>query len=143
MYPPAPAPPAPPSNPTLPVTTAGQGGATVTTTTTAVPTATTQGGKTTSIVDTAMGNEIVKQAIANNSETVVIAPKATGSATRAEVSIPASTVGQIGSQTHASLTISTPVADVAIPNGAWAACPARAALLSLSPGRQGTPWSCP
>ena len=113
----SPSTPSAPSNPTLPVTTAGQGGATVTTTTTAVPTATTQGGKTTSIVDTAMGNEIVKQAIANNSETVVIAPKATGSATRAEVSIPASTVGQIGSQTHASLTISTPVADVAIPNG--------------------------
>ncbi|MDE6281140.1 MAG: S-layer homology domain-containing protein, partial [Oscillospiraceae bacterium] len=65
-----------------------------------------------------MGNEIIRQAVANKSENVVIAPKVTGSVTRAEVSIPAATVGQIRSQTTASLTIATPVADVTIPNGA-------------------------
>lgn len=53
----------------------------------------------------------------NDSETVVIAPKITGSVTKVEVSIPASTVEQLGTQTSASLTVSTPVADVTIPNG--------------------------
>ena len=102
---------------TLPVTTTGQGSSTVTTTTTAAPTASTQGGTATTTINTTMGNEIVRQAVANNSETVVIAPSVTGSVTKAEVSIPASTVGQIGSRTNASLTVSTPVADVTIPNG--------------------------
>ena len=106
-----------PSNPggsSLPVTTTGQGS---TTTTTAAPTASTQGGTATTTINTTMGNEIVRQATANKSENVVIAPSVTGSVTKAEVSIPASTVGQIGSQTNASLTVSTPVADVTIPNG--------------------------
>ena len=109
-----------PSNPggsTLPVTTTGQGSSTTTTTTTAAPTASVNNGTATTAINTAMGNEIVKQAVANKSEEVVIAPNVTGSVTKAEVSIPASTVGQIGSQTNASLTVSTPVADVTIPNG--------------------------
>lgn len=84
--------------------------------TTATPTATTQGGTATATVSTSLGNEIVKQAVANKSETVVIAPK-TGNATKTEVSIPAATVGQIGTQTSASLIVSTSVADVTIPNG--------------------------
>ena len=105
-----------PGSSTLPVTTTGQGSSAVTTTT-ATPAASTQGGTATTTINTAMGNEIVKQAVANNSETVVIAPKVTGRVTKTEVSIPASTVGQIGSQTNASLTVSTPVADVTIPNG--------------------------
>ena len=87
-----------------------------TTQTTATPTTTTQGGTATATVSTTMGNEIVKQAVANRSEAVVIAPK-TGNATKTEVSIPAATVGQIGTQTSASLTVSTSVADVTIPNG--------------------------
>lgn len=102
--------------PSLPVTTTGQGDAAATTTT-AVPTASTQGGAASATVDTAMGQEIVKQAMENNSEAVIIAPKINGSVTKAEVSIPASTVGRIGSQTGASLTVSTPVAEVTIPNG--------------------------
>ena len=110
-------PPSTPSTSTLPVTTTGQNSSYLTTTTTAAPTANTSGGKATATVDTAMGNEIVKQAVANRSEEVVIAPKVTGSVTKAEVSIPASTVGQIRSQTNASLTIATPVANVTIPNG--------------------------
>lgn len=105
------------SQTTLPVTTTGQNSAAQTTTTTAVPSASTSGGTATVTVDTSMGSEIVKQAVANDSENVVIAPKVTGSVTRTEVSIPASTVGQLGSRTGASLTVSTPVADVTIPNG--------------------------
>ena len=109
--------PSSPGTSTLPVTTTGQGSTTTTTTTTAAPTATTQGGTATTTINTTMGQEIVKQAVANKSENVVIAPKVTGSVTKAEVSIPAATVGQIGSQTSATLTVSTPVADVTIPNG--------------------------
>ena len=105
------------TTPSLPVTTTGQGSTTTTTITTAAPTANTQGGTATTTINTAMGQEIIKQAVANKSEDVVIAPKVTGSVTKAEVSIPASTVGQIGSQTNASLTVSTPVANVTIPNG--------------------------
>lgn len=104
-----------PSTPSLPVTTGTttQGGMT----TTASPTASTQGGTATSTVSGAIGAEIVKQAVAGGSGNVVIAPQITGSVTKTEVTIPASTVGQIGQQTNASLTVSTPVAAVTIPNG--------------------------
>lgn len=106
-----------PATPSLPVTTTGQDSSIVTTTTTATPTVSAQGGTAAITISTAMGNEIVKQVVANNSEAVVIAPEVTGSVTKAQVSIPASTVGQIGSRTSATLTVSTPVADVTIPNG--------------------------
>ena len=109
--------PSDPGGSSLPVTTTGQGSTTTTTTTTAAPTASVSNGTATTTINTAMGQEIVRQATANKSENVVIAPSVTGSVTKAEVSIPASTVGQIGSQTNASLTVSTPVADVTIPNG--------------------------
>lgn len=52
------------STPSLPVTTTGQNSSAVTTTTTAAPTASTKGGTATVAVDTSMGNEIVKQAVA-------------------------------------------------------------------------------
>jgi len=106
------------STPKLPVTTdtVTQSGV-PTTETTATPTASTRGGKAEVTVNTSMGNEIVKQAVANGSEAVIIAPKVFGIVTQTTVSIPAATVGQIGSQTGASLTVSTPVADVTIPNG--------------------------
>lgn len=104
--------------PTQPVTTetTTQSG-TSTTETTAIPTANTQDGTASAAVDASMGDEIVRQAVDNNSETVVIAPQVTGDVAKTEVSIPAATVGQIGSQTSASLTVSTPVAGVTIPNG--------------------------
>lgn len=85
--------------------------------TSVTPDATVRNGTAAAAVSTAMGNEIVKQAAAGNSREVVVAPKITGSVTKTEVSIPASTVGQIGSQTNADLTVSTPVANVTIPNG--------------------------
>lgn len=107
-----------PSTPKLPVSTdtTTQGGVS-TTETTATPNASTQGSVVTATVSLSLGNEIVKQAVSNKSENVVIAPKVTGNVTKAEVSIPAATVGQIGNQTSASLTVSTPVANVTIPNG--------------------------
>ncbi len=63
------------------------------------------------------GNEIVADAKENGASQVVIAPEIPSNATKTEVSIPASTVGNIGNQTDADLTVSTPVADVSIPNG--------------------------
>lgn len=128
-YPAIPSTPSTPSNPTTPsqpgttapsqpvtTETTTQGGAS-TAETTAVPTANTQDGTASAAVDASMGDEIVRQAVDNNSETVVIAPQVTGDVAKTEVSIPAATVGQIGSQTSASLTVSTPVAEVSIPNG--------------------------
>ncbi len=102
----------------LPVTTntTSQGG-TRTTETTVIPTATTKGDTATITVNSTTGNEIVKQAEKNKSDNVVIAPEIKGTVNKTEVTIPASTVGQIGSKTNASLMVSTPVANVTIPNG--------------------------
>ncbi len=119
----------------LPVTTTGQGGGT--TTTTAAPSASTQGGTVSATVDTAMGQEIVKQAVDNKSENVVIAPSVTGSVTKTEVSIPASTVGQLGSQTGASLTVSTPVAEVTIPNGGLGSLGSAGGTVTVTAGQTG------
>ncbi len=119
----------------LPVTTTGQGGGT--TTTTAAPTATVQGGTASTAVSTTMGNEIVKQAVDNKSENVVIAPSVTGSVTKTEVSIPASTVGQLGSQTGASLTVSTPVAEVTIPNGGLGSLGSAGGTVTVTAGQAG------
>lgn len=83
----------------------------------AAPTASTKNGEASASVSTSLGNEIIKQAKANDSQNIVIVPKFTGNVTKTEVSIPAAIVGEIGSQTSASLTVSTPVAEVAIPNG--------------------------
>lgn len=114
----APAPSTSSGSPSVPVSTntTTEDGVSVTETT-ASPTADTKNGTAAAAVDQATGNEIVKQAKDNDSENVVIAPKITGDVTKTEVSIPASTVGEIGSQTNASLIVSTPVADVTIPKG--------------------------
>ena len=88
-----------------------------TTETTAKPSATTKGDTATATVNKATADEIVKQATQHQSETVVIAPEVKGDVTKTEVSIPAQTVGALGSETQASLTVSTPVADLTIPNG--------------------------
>lgn len=105
------------STPTPPVTTntTSQGG-TRTTETTVTPTATTKGDAATCTVNSTTGNEIVKQAEKNKSDNVVIAPKIKGDVSKTEVAIPTSTVGQIGSKTKANLTVSTPMANVTIPN---------------------------
>ena len=87
-------------------------------TTTATPTASISGTTATVVIGSPLSSEIVKQAQANKSSTVVIAPKIRGSVTKTEVIIPASTFFQIGSRTQASLIVSTPAANVTIPNRA-------------------------
>ena len=75
-----------------------------------------QNGASSTVMNSAAGDELVNEAVANGSESVVIKPEITGDVTKTEVSIPASAVGRIGSETNAALTVSTPVADVTIPN---------------------------
>lgn len=64
------------------------------------------------------GDELVNEAVANESRNIVIKPEITGDVTKTEVSLPASTVGRISSETDAALTVSTPIAIVTIPNAA-------------------------
>lgn len=77
-----------------------------------------QNGVSKTVVNTAGGDKLVSEAAANQSEAVVIKPEITGAVTKTEVSIPASTVSRIQNETNANLTVSTPVADVTIPNAA-------------------------
>ena len=91
-----------------------------TTETVATPSVSVSGSTASSIVSSSMGSEIVSQAQENNSDTVIIAPEMSGSVDRTEVTLPSSTVERIGTETNASLTVSTPVAQVTIPNGGLA-----------------------
>lgn len=75
-------------------------------------------GTASTVMSTAGGNKLVQEAVASQSKNVVIKPEITGDVTKTEVSIPASTVSKLSSQTSADLTVSTPVADVTIPNKA-------------------------
>ena len=73
-------------------------------------------GTASTVVSDAASDELVNEAVANQSENVVIKPEITGDVTKTEVSIPASAVSRLSSETDAALTVSTPVADVTIPN---------------------------
>ena len=123
----------------LPVSTetTNQGGLPLTETT-AVPPAQNQGGVATAAVDADMGSEIVKQAVSNQSKNIVIAPDITGDVTKTVVSLPASTVNEIGSQTDARLTISTPVADVTIPNSGLGSLSSAGGNVTISVERVGS-----
>lgn len=120
----------------LPVSTTGQNNSAVTTTTTAAPAADNRGGTASATVSGAVGSEIIRQAVENNSESVVIAPGITGDVTGAEISVPASTVGEIGSKTGAGLTVSTPLADVTIPNGALSSLSAAGGTVTVAAARK-------
>ena len=77
-----------------------------------------QDGAANAVLNTAAGDQLVDEAIVNQSGNVVIKPEITGDVTKTEVSIPASAVSRLRNETDAALTVSTPVADVSIPNGA-------------------------
>ena len=77
---------------------------------------TVQNGTASTVVSAAAGSRLVQEAVENQSDSIVIKPEITGSVTRNEVTLPASTVSQIRSQTSAALTVSAPIADVTIPN---------------------------
>ena len=84
-----------------------------------IPTRTTiQNGTANTVLSVSDGNQLVTEAVRNQSEAIVIKPEITSDVSKAQVSIPASTVGQIQSQTDAALTVASPIADVTIPNAA-------------------------
>lgn len=88
-----------------------------TTETTAKPDVTVSGGTASATVSDEMGEEIVNQATENDSATVIIAPEMDDDVTSTEVTLPSATVDSIGTDTNADIVISTPVADVTLPNG--------------------------
>ena len=100
-------------------TPSGGGSSSGGTTTSSTPTKTTvQNGTASTVVSAADGSKLVRDAAANQSQSIVIKPEITGDVTKTQVSIPASTVSQMSRETNAALTVSAPIADVTIPNGA-------------------------
>ena len=103
-----------PEDPSVDVSTDDSEVATVTT---AKPEVSTENGSVSATVSDDMGAEIVNQAIDNDSTSVVIAPEMEEDVTNTTVTLPADTVESIGTDTNANIVISTPVADVTLPNG--------------------------
>ena len=107
-----------------PVRAASGGGTDSTNTTPPVDTVsdltqtTIQNGTASTVLSAADGNQLVKEAVKNQSDRIVIKPEITGDVSKTQVSIPASTVSQIQNETNAALTVASPIADVTIPNGA-------------------------
>ena len=89
-------------------------------------------GTASTVVSAAAGDELVNEAVANQSGNVVIKPEITGDVTKAEVSLPASAVSRIGAETDAALTVSTPIADVTIPNGSLGALSGAGGTVSVA-----------
>ena len=106
-------------------------------TNTTPPQPTAQDGTASAVMSAADGDKLVQEAVENQSQTIVIKPEITGDVTKAQVSIPASTVGQIQSQTNASLTVSTPIADAAIPREALDALASAGGDISVTAEQEG------
>lgn len=109
--------PSQPEEPSTGVTTGDDNDSTVTT---AKPEVSTENGTTSATVTEDMGAAIVEQVKENESASVIIAPEMDKTATNTAVTLPAGTVANIGSDTNADLVITTPVANVTLPNGALA-----------------------
>ncbi|MBQ4577386.1 MAG: S-layer homology domain-containing protein [Firmicutes bacterium] len=111
-----------PSEPTISTddkTEENAAGDKVTTTETTVKPETTVTGTTAKTeISESVADKIVEEATKSESSSVVIAPEVseTKDVDKVEVTIAASTVDKIGNDTTANLTVSTPVADVAISN---------------------------
>lgn len=79
---------------------------------------TVRNGTANTVLSASGGNKLVQEAVKSQSDSIVIKPEITGDVSKSEVSIPASTVSKINSQTNAALTVSAPIANVTIPNTA-------------------------
>ncbi|MCI8415860.1 MAG: hypothetical protein HFF00_09565 [Ruminiclostridium sp.] len=66
----------------------------------------------------AMGNDLVKKAVDNKSQEVIIAPDINGDVSKTEVTVPAAALTDLAGKTDAVLTVKTPVAQVTLPNEA-------------------------
>ena len=85
-------------------------------TTTAIPNATVKDGAASANISGSLGQDLVNQAVENNSSTVVIAPSINGEADQTSVTIGSSVVGDISKRTDADLQVVTPAANVTISN---------------------------
>ena len=94
-------------------------------------------GTASTVLTAAAGNELVDKAVADQSKNIVIRQEIGGDVTKAEVSIPASAVGRIKNETDAALTISTPIADVTIPNAALDTLSAAGGTVSITTEKVG------
>jgi len=110
-------------NASTPSTPGGTGGSSSGSSTPSTPTTTTEtkptvtNGTASTTVSSSTANTLVEGAKADNAEEVTVKVEPTGgTADTVEVSLPASAVSNLGSQTNAALTVETPVADVKIPN---------------------------
>ncbi|MBQ3078172.1 MAG: S-layer homology domain-containing protein [Clostridia bacterium] len=124
---------------TVPVTTVdrNESGQTVTTTA-AAPAASVREGTASVQLSAASGRELVRQAVAEGSAEVVIAPAISGAVSRTEVAIPAASLGDLGRETTAELIISTPVAEVSIGNGGLAALASESGSVTVRAERSGS-----
>ena len=107
--------------------------------TTVKPSAQVSGSSASAALSLSAGSEIVSRAVRDNSEAVVISPSIRDSVTSTQVTIPAATVGELGRRTSADVVVDTPVAQVAIPNGALSGL--GKGDLTVSAGRQGSTLS--
>lgn len=103
----------PTAKPPLPVSTNSTSGAV---TTTASPDAAITGTTAVTTITSEVAAEIIKQAVANGSEQVVIASATGADVTKAQVTLPANVLYEIERQTSADLTVSTLIADVSFHN---------------------------
>lgn len=124
-----------PTSTPSPVTT-GKDGESGTTTTVKL-TAVAKNNAAAATVSSSVGNEIVKQAEKNNSDNVLINLTVKGDVNETKVSVPASVVNQIGSKTKADLTVSTPVASVAIPNGGLGSLASMGGMINVTARQTG------
>lgn len=83
------------------------------------------------------GAALAEAAAESGASEVVIAPQLPNDASKTEVSIPSSAVESISTQTGASLTISTPIADVTIPNGGLGELAAPGGNVTISAEKSG------
>ena len=95
------------------------------------------GGEASLSLTAAQSAELVERAVAQGCRNVTIQAKAEGSATKAVVSIPAGALAELASKTGASLTVATPVAEVAIPNSGLSGLTGDSKTIEVSAQRKG------
>lgn len=101
------------SQPSLPVSTSDTNGGM---TTTASPNAAAKGDTAISVITSEIAQEIIKQAAANDSSEIVIAPVIKADVSKTEITLPSTVLNEIEQKTNAGLVISTPHADVCFQN---------------------------
>lgn len=105
-----------PSPTTMVSTTPAAGDAGKPAQTVAAPPAAVNGTTAVCTVSSAVADEMIRQALQYKSGAIKITPEINGTVTRADVTIPAASLNRMGNRTAAGMTVSTPLAEVAIPN---------------------------